>query len=180
MPENIPLSEQSIEVAPSVQRFRRLVTGLDDEGSSTIVSDEACTHVQVIADTPTFAMTDFWRHEKVPVDNSVDNAGVFDDGLNGPAVISPPPSGSVFRIVEFPPDRVWDDGTGVSSRMVHSTASLDYALVLRGSIWSVLDADERELTAGDVLIQRGTRHLWSNRSDEPCLIAFVLIGGTAV
>ncbi|WP_328610643.1 cupin domain-containing protein [Amycolatopsis sp. NBC_00345] len=176
MPENIPLSGRPIAVAPSVQRFRRLVTGLDDEGRPTVVSDETCAHVQVIADTPTFAMTDFWRHDKVPVEN----AGAVDDGLGGPVEISPPPSGSVFRIVEFPPDRVWDDGTGVRSRMVHSTASLDYALVLRGAIWSVLDADERELTAGDVLIQRGTRHLWSNRSDEPCLVAFVLIGGTAV
>jgi hypothetical protein len=159
MPENIPLSERQLTVAPSVQRFRRLVTGLDAESRSTVVSDEICTHVQ-----------------KVPVDNS----GAFDDGLGGPVEISPPASGSVFRIVEFPPDREWDDGTGVRSRMFHSTASLDYALVLSGSIWSVLDADERELTAGDVLIQRGTNHLWSNRSDEPCRIAFVLIGGTAV
>jgi len=176
MPENIPLSDKPIAVAPTVQRFRRLVTGLDDDGHSTVVSDETCAHVQIIADTPTFAMTDFWRHEKVPADN----AGAFDDGLSGPVEISPPPSGSVFRIVEFPPDRAWDDGKGVRSSMFHSTASLDYALVLRGSIWSVMDADERELTAGDVLIQRGTAHLWSNRSDEPCLIAFVLIGGTAV
>jgi len=62
--------------------------------------------------------------------------------------------------------------------MFHSTASLDYAIVLRGFIWSVMDADERELTAGDVLIQRGTNHLWSNRCEQPCLVAFVLIGGT--
>jgi hypothetical protein len=174
MPENIPLSGQRIEVAPSVQRFRRLVTGLDEEGRSTIVSDEQCSHVQVIADTPTFVMTDFWRHEQVPVDN----AGPADDGLDGPVAISPPDKGSVFRIVEFPPDSHWDDGGGVRSRMFHSTPSLDYAFVLRGSIWSVMDADEREMTAGDVLIQRGTSHLWSNRSELPCLVAFVLIGGT--
>ena len=80
MPENIPLSDKPIAVAPTVQRFRRLVTGLDDDGHSTVVSDETCAHVQIIADTPTFAMTDFWRHEKVPVDN----AGAFDDdGLAG-------------------------------------------------------------------------------------------------
>ncbi|MCW2538171.1 MAG: hypothetical protein JWQ26_3870 [Modestobacter sp.] len=175
MPENIPLSERPIEVAPSVQRFRRLVTGLDEYGRSTIVSDDECPHVQVIADTPTFAMTDFWRHEKVPVDN----AGPADDGLGGPVSISPPAEGSVFRVVEFPPDSRWDNGGDVRARMFHSTASLDYAIVLRGSIWSVMDADEREMKAGDVLIQRGTNHFWSNRSNEPCLVAFVLIGGTA-
>jgi hypothetical protein len=174
MHENIPLSEERIEVAASVQQFRRLVTGLDEQGRSTIVSDELCRHVQVIADTPTFAMTDFWRHEQVPVDN----AGPADDGLGGSAVISPPSAGSVFRIVEFPPDSQWDDGGGVRSRMFHSTASLDYAIVLRGSIWSVMDADEREMAAGDVLIQRGTNHFWSNRSEQPCLVAFVLISGT--
>jgi len=31
--------------------------------------------------------------------------------------------------------------------------------------------------AGDVLIQRGTNHAWSNRSDKPCVMAFVLIDG---
>lgn len=174
MPENIPLSAARVDVAPSVQRFRRLVTGLNVEGRSTIVSDEQCPHVQVIAETPTFAMTDFWRHEQFPVVN----AGPADDGLGGPVAISPPGTGSVFRIVEFPPDDHWDDGEGVRARMFHSTPSLDYAIVLRGSIWSVMDADERELTAGDVLIQRGTNHFWSNRSELPCLVAFVLISGT--
>jgi len=31
------------------------------------------------------------------------------------------------------------------------------------------------LHAGDCLVQRGTNHAWSNRSDDPCVIAFVLI-----
>lgn len=29
--------------------------------------------------------------------------------------------------------------------------------------------------AGDVVIQRGTNHAWSNRSDKPCMMLFVLI-----
>jgi len=33
------------------------------------------------------------------------------------------------------------------------------------------------LKAGDVLIQCGTNHAWSNRSNAPCDIAFVLIDG---
>jgi hypothetical protein len=31
---------------------------------------------------------------------------------------------------------------------------------------------------GDVLIQRGTNHAWSNRSDRTCRILFVLIDGS--
>ena len=33
------------------------------------------------------------------------------------------------------------------------------------------------LKAGDVLVQCGTNHAWSNRSDTPCMMAFVLIDG---
>ena len=36
------------------------------------------------------------------------------------------------------------------------------------------------LKAGDVLIQRGTNHAWSNRTDEPCYVAFVLIDADPV
>jgi hypothetical protein len=35
------------------------------------------------------------------------------------------------------------------------------------------------LRAGDVLVQRGTRHAWANRSGQPARIAFVLIDGSA-
>jgi hypothetical protein len=38
-----------------------------------------------------------------------------------------------------------------------------------------MDEGEVLLKAGDVLIQRGTSHAWSNRTDKPCCIAFVLI-----
>ena len=34
---------------------------------------------------------------------------------------------------------------------------------------------EVELNQGDVVVQRGTNHAWSNRSNETCLIAFVLV-----
>jgi naringenin degradation protein FdeH len=41
----------------------------------------------------------------------------------------------------------------------------------------LLDEGEVVLKAGDVLIQCGTNHAWSNRSNEPAAIAFVLIDG---
>ncbi|MBT5571478.1 MAG: cupin domain-containing protein, partial [Alphaproteobacteria bacterium] len=33
------------------------------------------------------------------------------------------------------------------------------------------------LRKGDVLIQRGTNHAWSNKSGKPAKVAFVLISG---
>jgi len=49
--------------------------------------------------------------------------------------------------------------------------------VLSGEITMVMDDRDVELKAGDVLVQCGTNHAWSNRSNAPCVIAFVLIDG---
>lgn len=38
-----------------------------------------------------------------------------------------------------------------------------------------MDDGETKMTAGDVLIQRGTNHAWANRPNAPCVVAFVLI-----
>jgi len=55
--------------------------------------------------------------------------------------------------------------------------SVDYAIVLAGEIYALMDEGEVLLNAGDVLVQRGTNHAWSNRTDQPTYIAFVLIDG---
>jgi len=69
MPENIPSPNRRIEVAASVRTVFVASSPYRRAGRSTMCG-ELCPHVQVIADTPTFAMTDFWRHEQVPVDNA--------------------------------------------------------------------------------------------------------------
>jgi len=68
-----------------------------------------------------------------------------------------------------------DDAQG-RSRM-HRTGTVDYAIVLEGEVWAVMDQGETLLRAGDVLIQRGTNHAWANRSERTARIAFVLIDG---
>jgi quercetin dioxygenase-like cupin family protein len=60
---------------------------------------------------------------------------------------------------------------------MHKTKTIDYAIVLSGEIYMVLDESEVLVKAGDTIIQRGTNHAWSNRSDQPCVVAFVLIDG---
>jgi quercetin dioxygenase-like cupin family protein len=60
---------------------------------------------------------------------------------------------------------------------MHTTRSVDYAIVLSGEIWAVLDEDEVLMKAGEVLVQRGTNHAWSNRSTEPARLAFILVDG---
>ncbi|MBL8665443.1 MAG: cupin domain-containing protein, partial [Candidatus Odyssella sp.] len=55
------------------------------------------------------------------------------------------------------------------------TASVDYIVILSGEIWALMDEGEVLMKPGDVLIQRGTNHAWSNRSDKPCRFLAVLV-----
>ena len=111
--------------------------------------------------------------------------------------ILPPKGGTILRIIDFPPepsdpeerrrriaatfgdifkDASHDKREGKHPGM-HRTQTVDYAIVLEGEIWAVMDQDETLLRAGDVLIQRGTNHAWANRSNATARIAFVLIDG---
>jgi uncharacterized cupin superfamily protein len=60
---------------------------------------------------------------------------------------------------------------------MHRTETVDYAIMLEGEIYALMDEGETLLRAGDVLIQRGTNHAWANRSERTARIAFVLIDG---
>ena len=78
----------------------------------------------------------------------------------------------MFRIVRYQP--------GVAPRN-HRTDSIDYAVVISGSIYMELDNGVVvKLKAGDVLVQRGTIHNWINRGTDDCIIAFVLVSAKPV
>lgn len=131
-----------------------------------------------------------WVTDSVPADLSNP-----EDAANKKVGVAPPRGGTIFRVIEFAPEReVKADhetrlrifqGLGLApegdSREkprdpgMHRTKTVDYALILSGEIDMVLDDSEVHLKAGDVVIQRGTNHSWVNRGDWPCRIAFVLI-----
>lgn len=91
----------------------------------------------------------------------------------------------MFRIVDFLPGGVprFAANSGVQQTPdrvqrhpgFHLTTTVDYAIVLEGEVWAILDDAETLLKAGDVLVQRGTYHAWDNRSDQVCRIAFILL-----
>ncbi len=181
-------------VAPGdeIRRFRVVVTGHNTEGRSIIAVDRTSAHIMPIMDQPNFAVTDFWKTLATPADNSQATAK---DPCSLPIQVAPPASGSIFRVVQFPPDRDWaakaaamggsvaiDETAKSASKTgevrhahMHRTRSIDYAIVLSGEIWAILDEGETKLVAGDMLVQRGTNHAWANRSSAPCIVAFVLI-----
>ena len=138
---------------------RRVVTGHDKNGKARIIIDELSNNV--ISRRAGQQSTVIWATDQTPPNL---------EGLNdlSPDVKSTTvANGTVFRVSRFEP--------GVAPRN-HRTASMDYAVVISGEIDMELDDGEVvNLKAGDVLVQRGTIHNWTNPGTEPCIIAFVLM-----
>ena len=144
-------------------QVRRVVTGHDARGQASVTIDEVSKNVT--SNRPGQSACVIWTTESFPVNNS----GDADQGLR--QVGTTLKNGTVFRIVEF--------GPGVAPRN-HRTDSIDYAVVMSGEIDMELDNAVVHLTAGDVLVQRGTILNWVNRGTWPCVIAFVLIDAKPV
>ena len=168
--------------------IRRILTGRNAAGKSIIAEDAMATSILDLEAVPGLRATDLWETTTAPADLSSDA-----DPVDRPMHLEPKPTGTICRIVEFPPDAAWQDkvdssavfssmeaghaaDSTSSTPLMHQTASVDYAIVLSGEIWAVMDEGETCMQAGDVLIQRATNHAWSNRSAEPAMVAFVLVG----
>lgn len=143
--------------------IRRVVTGHDENGRAVVTIDESCNNV--LSRRPNHSSCVVWSTGEFPTDNG----GERDGGAR--EVATTDPNGTVFRLVEYAP--------GVAPRN-HRTESIDYAVVMSGEIDMELDGTTVHLKAGDVLVQRGTIHNWSNRGTAPCLIAFVLVAAKPV
>lgn len=176
--------------AASPVAVRRVVTGTNAAGRSVFLMDGPSPHVyQRTAES--VAVIELWETRAAPASNAGDA-----DAIDHPLRLQPPARGSSFRMLRFMPERqqkaaiaeqmaAGDDGSGIVSAMrkgsggraagFHKTDTVDYAIVISGEIYALMDEGERLLKAGDVLIQRGTNHAWSNRSDAPALVAFVLV-----
>jgi mannose-6-phosphate isomerase-like protein (cupin superfamily) len=166
---------------------RRVVTTVDKSDKAVVLFDGPNPHKRVRPHAQTVSRV-IWVTDGSPADISGSaDRGAVEIG------IQPPRSGSVFRIVEFPPEteemRKLDPHTmhaslgdsapkrGLPPRhpAMHRTRTVDYAIVMAGEIDMLLDDSEIHLKVGDVLVQQGTNHAWVNRGTEPCRIAFVLI-----
>lgn len=143
--------------------IRRVVTGHDKDGKAVVVKDEIMSNVKVMPSGNKGCV--MWATEDTPADtNAADDPALKERGL------PPPPNGTVLRILELAPHK---------DAFMHRTDTVDYCIVLEGECVMEMDeGTEVAMKQGDILIQRGTWHGWANRSDKPCRLAFVLIGGT--
>ena len=168
----------------SLPPIRRIVTGDDAGGRSRIVEDAPASAIRTVAERPGYRSVNVWRTTQTPVligdpDTTSKHEGIL-----------PPKNGNILRIIDFPPesadpaerqrriqatfngmfkDATHDKRAGAHPGM-HRTATVDYAIVLDGEIWAVMDEGETLMRAGDVLIQRGTNHAWANRSGRTARI----------
>jgi quercetin dioxygenase-like cupin family protein len=144
-------------------RVRRVVTGHDEQRKAVVISDGT---LPITTRRPGQEGCVVWAADRIPVDNldPIDGA----HHASGTTI----DNGAMFRVVRYEPGR--------AGRM-HRTRSMDYAVILSGSIVLQLDEGvEVELHVGDVLVQRGTIHNWINRGAAPCTIAFVLIDAVPI
>ncbi len=179
-----------MSVLPS---FKRVVTGHNAQGRAVVASSGATPNVFPLAAVPGTVFYEIWNSTGSPA--VLDNA---DDPTARPLQLSPDASGSVIRVVDIPPDSVQNQlcakdaaaafaeigqahaGTGTADskhKLMHRTETLDYGIVTEGEVWLVLDDEEVRLTRGDVVVQRGTNHAWSNRTEHMARMVFVLLDG---
>jgi hypothetical protein len=171
---------------------RRIVTGDDTDGRSRIVEDAPATAIRTVAERPGYRSVNLWRTETTPARIDAPDTVSVHTGI-----LPPGGGGTLLRIIDFPPEpadlqerrrRIYATFGGIYQDAAHDkregkhpgmhrTETVDYAIVLEGEIYAVMDQDETLMRVGDVLIQRGTNHAWANRSSKTARIAFVLIDG---
>jgi len=170
-----------------LQKIRRIVTGHQD-GRATIMINDLAPNATEIRGWPGLGVTELWVTSESPVDNS---RWGEDQGAR-PMRHDPTPHGTIFRVVEFPPEsqgkidpKLAFESLGSHNKpsaddsskhpSMHKTNSIDYLAVISGEMWMVMEEGEVLLRPGDCIVQRGTNHAWVNKSDKPCLLAVVLI-----
>lgn len=169
--------------------MKRVITGHDARGKSIFIKT---VPEQVTIASPIVDWHEIWAthaDDTIPIDPS--DAQVRECyGEKHPAF--PAQNQSFFRILDFKPgnlaelpeaerSRLFAEVPGLGDHMeaedpsMHTTDSVDYGVIISGSITLELDDGESVyLQAGDVFVQNGTRHAW--RVHEPCRMAVVLIG----
>ena len=160
---------------------RRGVTGHTPEGKAVVASDVA---VEPFTFGDGGAYHVLWGSD-VP-------ARFPDDG-SAPAWTAPfpPVGGHRFLLMTIPPASSRDAGDQLAEQLeaslgdvmekdapgMHRTATIDYEVVLAGTVGLELDdGTEVLLSPGDVVVQNGTRHRWHNRGTEPATMAVIIIG----
>jgi mannose-6-phosphate isomerase-like protein (cupin superfamily) len=176
---------------------KRALTGRNEAGKSVFKSFDVTSKVVEIDSNPGLTFYELYITEGVPQLTGLEP----DPMLKGTKAFTGP-GGTVFRMVSYPPKRpegykpppgvTFESGLRELSEKVpgmgdhferdapgfHTTDTIDYCIVVRGEMTLELDDGQKvHLRQGDSVVQNGTRHRWRNPLPEPCLMAFISVGG---
>ncbi|MEG3181400.1 cupin domain-containing protein [Sphingomonas sp. LT1P40] len=175
---------------------RRVVTGHNSAGQAIIQEDGPAPRVQQIGGPSGPMFHEIWNTPVVPAPIDAASGEPAEHDIK----LAPPKGGTRIRVLDIPPENdeirmmspeearahFAEVGAGDASAhhiessrhaLMHRTETIDYGIVLEGEVVLIVDEGETTVRAGDMVIQRGTNHGWSNRSDRNCRIAFILIDG---
>src|SRR5262252_4584774 len=79
--------------------IRRVVTGHNAAGRSVFIMDAPAPHVYQRTQGSA-VVTELWETRTMPADN-----GGIAEATDHPFRLAPPKNGTVFRVIEYPPDR---------------------------------------------------------------------------
>jgi|TARA_B110000914_G_scaffold210182_1_gene209129 hypothetical protein len=167
---------------------RRIVTGVNSNGESEIKIN-SIIEPDIINGNNIFL--ELWNTDG----SSIDNKDTTDRSL-GPVILSPPREGTKIRYFSIAPQDLSVSAEDLELMFaagfkaigaehervnttkhpgMHITQTIDYIILIKGAATLILDKEEVNLVAGDVVVQRGTNHAWSASGDEPALFIAVLI-----
>lgn len=177
-----------------VKMVRRVITGHSPEGKAVVVSDTAVAG-DTVALLPGADFRRLWGADVPP--------RFPDDGAQPVAPGYFPPLGG-FRFMMFtvaPQEQakaqvqqargnrdemrseIRDKLPGLAEHMershpgMHTTDTIDFEYIISGEVWLELDDGAMvHLSAGDTVVQNGTRHAWRNLGTEPCRIVVFMVG----
>ena len=186
-----PLKPSTQPLPAGVTPARRVVTVDYTANKGSLVSDTASPDVRLDPARPGYALARMWATDSAP-------AMITAEALHLPYVLQPPARGSVLNVITFPPDANWRGKVGAAEvkaffasvnaagastwaadaphPYMQKMDTLDLCVVTQGEIVLVLDTQEVTLKAGDVVVQQGSNHAWSNRSGAPAAVAIASHG----
>jgi quercetin dioxygenase-like cupin family protein len=144
------------------KQSRRVVTGLNAEGKSIIISDGVVPKNATYSSPKEIRMDTLWVGDEVPVD-FVKKPETL-EGYN--FALEPPHGGFNAYFITLEP--------GIKPYF-HQTNTIDFIFIISGKLELLLEGSSTILSSGDSVVQRGTNHAWRVIGEESCTLAAVLI-----
>ncbi|KAF8308045.1 hypothetical protein DL93DRAFT_2087451 [Clavulina sp. PMI_390] len=140
---------------------KRVITGHNARAQSTPIIFDDIVMESFIPGSDT-KLGRVWTTKETPANNDDQKTDLKEFVPERLGLVQP--NGSQICILDTPPG--WRSS-------IHRTSSIDYIILVSGAITLLLDTDDHSSSPdvgttisvpGSIIVQRGTRHMWENRS----------------